>query len=435
MPQSNSSSAEPKAAESELFRLEALNAQRIQLSGVAQVGDQRVLTISAYAALSLLLIVAILLTQTTYTKKAALNGLLLPQGGLVAVTTPHTGSIVSLHAKDGDYVRKGQLLVSLQQDRYTSTVSIGISRKANYESRLALLESEYAATTRLHDGQIRAIETQLGSLDNEIVRLRDYERLTNERLGIVESRFQNLRELFSGGHISKVAFEEQHEQLIEHRQRRSQASGARAQIERERAKLLADRSALVESFAASREAHKRNTAALSHEQLEAAASTQWDLNAPVSGWVSASTGTPGQTVSSGQQLIQISASEQHMRPAKLQAILFGQSEQIGFIKSGQAVNIRVAAFPHDKYGTLRGIVSSTTLAPIAPQDLPAGFSQDILSANNAVGPMYRVAIDLDRQELNNRGEHLAIRTGMKVSGHIDRETKTLLEWLFKPLFN
>ena len=120
--------------------------------------------------------------------------------------------------------------------------------------------------------------------------------------------------------------------------------------------------------------------------------------------------SPGQEVTVGQVLIELIPAQGH-----LEAQLRIAPTSIGFIKSGQGVRLRYDAFPARKFGHAQGKIVSVSLMTAAD-----GF--------------YRAQVVLERDYVQAFGERIALRPGMSFTGEIVVEQRSMLEWLFEPLY-
>lgn len=101
------------------------------------------------------------------------------------------------------------------------------------------------------------------------------------------------------------------------------------------------------------------------------------------------------------------------------------SHAVGFIKPGQRINLRLDAFPYQKFG-----VQHATVAQI-------GRSNERSETNGFNGgqPFYRLIADLDKQSITAYGKEQRLLPGMSVSAEIRVEHRTLMEWLLEPLYS
>jgi len=98
---------------------------------------------------------------------------------------------------------------------------------------------------------------------------------------------------------------------------------------------------------------------------------------------------------------------------------------IGFVAKGQEVVLRYDAFPYERFGQYRGVVSD-----IGRNVWTAGERVGPLSARE---PVYRVDVALDRQNVSALGQEFPLRPGMLVNADLLLEKRTLLEWIFEPV--
>jgi multidrug efflux pump subunit AcrA (membrane-fusion protein) len=118
----------------------------------------------------------------------------------------------------------------------------------------------------------------------------------------------------------------------------------------------------------------------------------------------------GQEVGAGQTLIELLPVRGH-----LEAELRIAPAAIGFIKQGQVVRLRYDAFPDSKFGQAQGKIASISLLPAADGS-------------------YRARVTLERDYVQAFGERIVLRPGMSFKGEIVIERRSMLEWLFEPLY-
>src|SRR5690606_8923899 len=140
-----------------------------------------------------------------------------------------------------------------------------------------------------------------------------------------------------------------------------------------------------------------------------------EIRAPVDGIVnSLDVTTIGAVVQPGERLLDIvPASESVLVEARL------NPADVAFILPGQEANIKFTAYDFSIYGGLKGVVQN-------------------VSANSIVDPQtretyYTVLIAADTTVLDFRGEALPILPGMVTSVEIITGTKTILNYLLKPI--
>ncbi|WP_049788897.1 HlyD family efflux transporter periplasmic adaptor subunit [Photobacterium profundum] len=113
--------------------------------------------------------------------------------------------------------------------------------------------------------------------------------------------------------------------------------------------------------------------------------------------------------------------------SSLEIELLLPTRSAGFIQLGDNVNIRFDAFPYQKFGFITGGISNIDKVLILPTDkvLP-------IKINEA---MYRIRATLNQQSVYAYGESFPLKVGMIADADIILEKRSLLEWLFEPIYS
>jgi len=98
---------------------------------------------------------------------------------------------------------------------------------------------------------------------------------------------------------------------------------------------------------------------------------------------------------------------------------------IGFLKAGQEVVLRYEAFPYERFGQYRGIITDIGRNVWTPGER--------IGTLTAKEPVYRVDVNLERQAVAALGQEFPLRPGMLVNADLLLERRTLLEWIFEPV--
>ena len=140
---------------------------------------------------------------------------------------------------------------------------------------------------------------------------------------------------------------------------------------------------------------------------------QTTITAPVDGTVlSLTVKTIGGVVNAGQQLAQIVPEKV---PLYVDAAL--DNQDIGFVKPGQRVVVKVATYPFQRYGYLEGTVEN--ISPDAIQDDKKGL-------------IYKAKIKLN-DEKSSKQNQLKLLPGMSVSAEITTGQRRIIEFFLDPL--
>lgn len=140
---------------------------------------------------------------------------------------------------------------------------------------------------------------------------------------------------------------------------------------------------------------------------------QTNITAPVDGTVlSLTVKTIGGVVNAGQQLAQIVPEKV---PLYVDAAL--DNQDVGFVKPGQRVVVKVATYPFQRYGYLEGTVEN--ISPDAIQDDKKGL-------------IYKAKIKLN-DDKSSKQNQLKLLPGMSVSAEITTGQRRIIEFFLDPL--
>lgn len=107
---------------------------------------------------------------------------------------------------------------------------------------------------------------------------------------------------------------------------------------------------------------------------------------------------------------------------ELEAELKIAARDVGFVKPGDQVKVKLDAFPFQKYGTLKGSISTV--------------SDDAFKAEASVarsGSFYIARVKLQSLELERRSDEVLIRPGSSLSGEIRVGRRTVMSYFVYPL--
>lgn len=143
------------------------------------------------------------------------------------------------------------------------------------------------------------------------------------------------------------------------------------------------------------------------------------LRAPQSGIVKDfATHTTGTVVAPGTILMSLVPQSE-----PLQAEVLVKNEDIGFVHVGQQVQIKLAAYPFQKYGLIAG-----TIEHIGPDTTEKGGSEN---APALAG--YRALVRLERQKLEVDNAILPLTAGMQIMVDIHQGRRTVMAYLLSPV--
>lgn len=333
-------------------------------------------------------------------------GQVIPAGRLQIIQSMDGGEISAIFVREGDFVKKGQVLVSLDQTKIAPAVEEGKAKVAALMSVKARIEAELFERPLAFPAPVMAFpefianQRQLyGKRRNAIQQ--DIAALERMRV-LVQRELDMNRPLVEFGDVSKS------EML---RLERSVAD-IEGQIASRRNKYLQDLQAeytkAEEDLFTAEQVLKQREASLIDTQLRA----------PTDGIVkNVRLTTIGAVLRPGDEVLQIVPSNQKLIiEAKV------SPADIAHVKVGQSASVKFDAYDSSIYGSVPGKVIY--------------LSPDTLVEQKAQGEQvfYRVHIDADASQLRQRkGETISIQPGMIASAEIRTGRNTVLKYLLKPL--
>ncbi|MFM2305106.1 MAG: hypothetical protein RLZZ135_2518 [Cyanobacteriota bacterium] len=136
-----------------------------------------------------------------------------------------------------------------------------------------------------------------------------------------------------------------------------------------------------------------------------------DIIAPVSGTIfELKAGTPGFVANTSEPVLKIVPDD------TLTAKVFITNKDIGFVKVGMPVDVRVESFPFSEYGDVKG-----KIVEIGSDALPADQTHPF--------DRFPATIRLEQQNLNSKGHPLALQSGMSLSVNIKIRDRTVMSLL------
>lgn len=368
----------------------------------------------------------------TYARKARVSGILVSQGGELNVTAPSIGRVMELRIKEGQTVLAGETLMVLDTDRPTEmptgTKETAVLINEQIDNRRNALASQMQSKDSFARMQKQAIESRLRSLDIELEKITDEIELQKRRRDIAATSLRRYEQLADSKFVSAIQVQQQQETLIDQDARLKSLERNLNSSRKDRAASAMELKQVDIQLASDIAVLNRDLATLNQEGTENAARRSAAITATRSGKVSAIAVTLGQTVAAGQNLIAIQPES-----SKLEAHLYAPTRTAGFVKEGQQVLVRYAAFPYQKFGLYQGSVSTVSQSAFTPNDLPPSL-QTLFGRQNTPEALYRVTVALNEQEIAAFEQRYQLRPGMALEADIVQEKRSIIEWLLEPLF-
>jgi len=181
---------------------------------------------------------------------------------------------------------------------------------------------------------------------------------------------------------------------------------------------------------------EQKAAGLAQDVVKAVQRTQYQvLVAPVDGTVQQlSVHTVGGVVTPAQALMVVVPADSGL---EIEAMV--SNHDIGFVRAGQDVEVKIDTFNFTRYGLIHGKVLSISPDAIT-RDKPQNTSNDRMPGiTSASGEskreelVYAARISLDRTQMQVEENRVNLAPGMAVTGEIKTGSRTIISYLLSPL--
>ncbi len=405
-----------------LFRAEALGQVQRQNDGHVILVRPLSFALLTAGVCAVLAAVVVFLLLGGYTRGELAKGILVPAGQYAKVYTFKPGVIREVKVQDGELVAAGDPLFVMEASLYDGSG----------ENATEVMKQELAYVITLHRDSIRR-ERQSSAMElTHLRQTRDFKARAVEQLQklkanqaakvqALERERQGLKKLLARGLVSTADFNNKNAQyldsLIELERMRGQGDNLAQEIQDLDYQILRLPHQLDDRLGAL----ELDISTAQQRLSELSATGSFTVNAPIGGRVTSILGKVGGHVDQELPLLTILPQDYNLK-----AELYIPSRIISFVNEGQPVRLRYDAFPYQKFGYYQGRVESIDAALLRPSEL-----------NTNVGlsePAYRITVNLDQQAINGQGKRLSLQPGMMLEAYLEGERRSLLEWIFEPLF-
>lgn len=362
-------------------------------------------------------------------------GQLVPQGRVYKVQPVSQGEVMRLLVQEGDFVRAGQVLATLDSRMLEAEMSRLQQSLSAY--RLQLIQSQELLHRTALEAEMRwaiaksQAQAQSASLTEAQVAVATQQELLKQTeidQTAYQARLARLKPLVEAGAIAQEQLFEVEQSLRDRQRVQIQSEGdlqrAIASAQKYQAEFAQQQSEVQRSHLEKRQRLQQIQVNVSEleakiketETLLNAAETQIQstmLTAPIAGTISAlHIDNVGEVVQPGLTIAEIAPIDS---PLVLSAKI--PNQQAGLVQVGMPAQVKVDAFPYQEYGVLSGTV--LTVSPAAKDD-------------QRLGPVYEVEISLDRSTIRHQGQTILLRAGQTATAEIVLRQRRILDVLLDP---
>lgn len=413
-----------------LFRPEVIEArQQAWLGGVQLIRPLPLSLLTACAVGAAALVVGYLFVGE-YTRKARVPGVLVPDRGVIRLLPQDTGVVLERRAREGQTVKRGDVLFVLSVDRATASGDAQAAVQRSLAAKERSLQGALQQQSDLAATQIQALDRQIADRRGELVQLDSESRLHRQRLQLAQEALGRLESLRADNFISSAQVQAKSEEVLAVQAQLQGLERQRATQVREIGILEAQKRELPLKAQAATGELERDLAGVAQQAAETAARQEIVVRAPTDGVIGAVLAEPGQSVSPAVAMASLIPTD-----ARLQAHLYAPSSALGFVRAEQPVLLRYQAYPYQKFGHQQGQVLAVSRTPLQANELSgvplAGVANNYSTVNGE--PLYRITVALDQQNVNAYGQPQALSAGMQLEADVQLDRRRLIEWIFEPL--
>jgi len=388
---------------------------------------------------------------------AVADGKLVPSGYLKIVQPAEQGIVREILVREGEQVAEGQVLIRM--DSVLTAADVKAVQAEYHNRRLALrridaqlagkplargqgdpaelyaqVQAQYAANVRAYESALAQERSLLEKSKHDLEGARQTKAKLEQVLPHYVEQEKAFEKLSKDGFAGRIMYTDKRRERIEKEQDlRAQESIIRsnlaliAQSEQKIAQIGADyrRSLQTERVEVAAQFEKASQELAKQEHRH----QLLELRAPQAGTVKdLATHTTGTVTMPGTILMTLVP-----KGEQLIAEVWVSNQDVGFVRAGQEVKLKLAAFQFTKYGMVEGSVRQVSAdATEAPS---ANTRSDALTGRDRpMGPLaYRALVELKAQSLESEGARHLLAPGMQVAAEINLGTRTVLEYLLSPV--
>ncbi len=365
------------------------------------------------------------------------RGKAIPLGQSKLIQPLNGGVVSQILVKEGDFVKKGQALVVIDPSTTEPTLDASQKTLAHVQLEEARLQAasgrghfqsdgsnDSATQARIYASSLAALEKQLSAKEKalettdaqiqakqvEVLHTKDLLKVNTER----EKRLHEVRDI-----IAKDEYEKVQNEITTGQSKLQALTHELDQLSFQKQQTIEEMGYIQQNFKQTTltdlsEKEKQITqlkATLDEATFRNARQT---LLAPVDGYVhELFIHTVGGVVTPAQKIVSIVPIN---TPLQVQSVLL--NKDVGFVKPGMPVAIKVDAFEFQKYGTLKGVV---TQVDKDSKDDPK------------LGPVYTVYVNPLEHTLKVDGKQQTLSTGMSLMSEIKVGKRRIIEFFIYPL--
>lgn len=405
-----------------LFRKEALSSFESRFIGRPLVARSIPVIVIAYLSILMVIVIIIFFYFGSYTKKIQVSGVVMPKGEVVRVYNNYEGIIDAVHVREGDFVKKGDLLFTIVNDRVSNLNNIQKESVDLIESKIKISKDSIENLRFLQSKKTSLLQNKIISLRNELEITEGARQLLNEKLIISEANLVKYKKLRERNMISPSQFDMIKLDNIEAEIKTNDILSRKNRLVSEIKELQLTMMDLPLEIKKERHELEQELMELSMRLNYARLDRENQVLSPVDGTISSLNAFNGKNINRSYLLAVLVPED-----VILEGVLRIPNRAIGFIKNGDVVRMRLDAFPYQKFGAIHGHVEHISTVALLPYEMP-----DVMNNKDM---LYAVRVRLDDVAITAYGKRLPLKPSMTFTADVMMEKRRIYEWILEPLYS
>jgi membrane fusion protein len=350
------------------------------------------------------------------------SGWLAPEAGLIRVPARQGGVVAQLHVEEGQRLEVGQPIATVTLSSALQSGDSYVALSESFATQGVAAQARAQAARQALEAEHRQMTGRRAALVRELSETRRRIGLQRQRLEFARSEVSRAETIAAQGYLPRRELESRHSAELVVDQELSELSAEALTYEREIGEVDARLAAIPIDLAAAAAEASTARAGLDQQVTQAAVQSTYVVVATVAGRVAALPVNQGQTVEPGVAIAVMTAGD-----SPLEAELYAPTRASGFIHEGQDVRLMYQAFPHEKFGTGEGVVTSVSRTVLAPAEVAIPGLQ-------VSEPVFRIRVRMKSDTVAAYGRRVPLQPGMLLNADVVIDRRSLLEWLLDPLY-
>ncbi len=406
-----------------LFRKRSVSAARHRLLGQVCIATPPSTSTTLLVALLSLILLAAVVYAVEVPQRTRAIGVLMPVGGLLKVIATDTGQITELAVKEGMAVTEGQMLLRITNDRNAPGRSpVSETQVRSLRAELELMERARTRERKMKSHRVLALDEQITLTRSRLAKAGVEVELQASQLRLLEQRFERMGVLAANGSLAEDLLTQERSGILHAKALSAGLERETLQISQELRALQTKRDETLEAAGLDQLHHDMERERMLRQIGKTEVEAGRVVLAPAAGTVARLNARLGSTSRPGQTLMTLYKAE-----GRLEAWLYLPSDKAGQLKTGQPVQLRLDAYPHEMFGTLTAVVSEVSTIVLLASDLTVPLP--------IKGPVFEVKASILDDSIDAMGSSWPLPPGTSFQADVIRQRYRLYQWLLRALWN